>query len=147
MKNIPTANSQQNVVQAIINHPVNLPEKPIWIKNIGDWNHMPTPFKKLTDKNSIKHAIHQIIDYDFSTEFRQVEDLYSKEFWNGVISIKIFYFYNYAIGLAVNPKTEELEFYRIGCDHKNTYETQLRKSYYRVTCKDCGFEYEYDCSD
>ena len=143
---IPVANSQESVHGEIIGEH-NTIQKPLWIKEMGGYNGMPTPFKKIPDKDLNEIFSFYIIHHDFVMEFRQVQDLYSKEFWNGFTSIKIFWFYNCGIGICQNPKTEKLELYRIGCEHKKTSETQLYRSYYRVTCQDCGFQYEYDCSD
>lgn len=145
MKKIPIANSQENVVNEIVSGEHKTIEKPIWVEDMGSWNYMPKPFKL----GKIEDAIRDIISFSFQCEFRQVKDLLPKEVWNGLMSVKIFWFYNR--GWAICERYEKGKYipeaYKIGCEHKHTTEEKLDRSYYRVTCSDCGFQYEYDCSD
>lgn len=145
MKKTPVANSEESVLGEIVGNSEKI-NKPIFVEDFGNFNKMPTPYKKIMEKEKFINSLRNIIEFNFTVEYRQVQNLYSKEFWNGLTSVKIFWQYNCGYAICINPNTEEIEVYRIGCEHKNTVEGKISKDYYKVMCKDCGFEYEYDCS-
>ena len=139
------ANSQQEVVKSIIGSEEKI-EKPCYIKEMGNYNHLPEPWEEC----DLGQALSMIVSYTpIAVEFRQV---YTDQ--KTIRSVKIFYFYNCAYGIMhVDHEFKDGKYeykfkaVRIGCKHQNSRETKLGKSYYKVTCPDCGLEYEYDCSD
>src|SRR5579864_8670285 len=86
-KEVPVLNSQENVYDGILDKK-KTPEKPVWVSDMGGWNHMPKPFRY----GKLEDALIEIINFSYQEEFRQVQDLYPKEVWNGLTSIKIFWF-------------------------------------------------------
>lgn len=129
-------------------------EKPIWVEDMGSYNHLPQPIQK----TNIHEFLHSLIHPPNSYEFRQV-------YTDSVMFIRnayIFWFWN--CGFVVIPpsrwnlnKTEgefnikyhldEAQFYRIGCVHKWEDNSDKQKGYINnQVCTGCGLTWDYDSS-
>ena len=135
------ANSQDSVFNEIVDEHKTI-QKPVWVKEMGNYNDMPIPFKKI----SLEEALHKIVGTNFVVEFRQIKEDFKRTGMKGLCSVKIFWFYDCGIVVRDHWQEKEFDAFRIGCEHKKIEETKLHHCYYRVKCIDCGFAYEYDCS-
>lgn len=118
-----------------------LQERPYYVTEYGTFNTFPKPYKE----EFMEEVLHRLATLEpFFIERRQIME------GNKFLGTVAIYWYQdtaYAIQELHGFKASEFKFYKIGCDHKNKEETKIRNNYYRGKCKDCGYEYEYDCSD
>ena len=118
-------------------------KKPSYITDLGGYNSLPKPYKRISQNEFIETLTHCNM---LNTENRQIID--EDKGWNGK-DAKIFWCYSLAMAVVCISWGAEgvYEYYRIGCRHARQFEENIGNCYNKITCLDCGYERILDSSD